>query len=238
MASRPSAARPSERLAAALTNVIALRRRLRADPRQVERWMALKQWQSERLRQTYPDLFGQARYQAAGDFFLTELYGARDFEQRDHEALRVVSKLARMLPERALETIALAVELDGLSEELDAAVAACIEMPIDEDRYAQAYQAVGTLASRQRQIEMVDQIGTSLERLARLPLLSTMIHMMRGPAEAMGFGHLHRFLQSGFDAFKTMGPAQDFLRTVRMRETALMHRLFDRVPAPFAGFVD
>jgi hypothetical protein len=49
---------------------------------------------------------------------------------------------------------------------------------------------------------------------------------MRAPAEAAGFGHLHRFLQNGFDAFKGMGPAGEFLGTIRSRETALMLALF------------
>jgi hypothetical protein len=53
-----------------------------------------------------------------------------------------------------------------------------------------------------------------------------MLHMMRGPATAAGFGHLHNFLQNGFDAFVAMGPAAAFLDTVRGRETVLMRALF------------
>jgi hypothetical protein len=66
-----------------------------------------------------------------------------------------------------------------------------------------------------------------LEKLARIPLLSGMLHMMRAPAEAAGFGHLHHFLQSGFDAFRAMGPAGEFLATIGSRETVLMQALFD-----------
>lgn len=226
---------PKQRLADALHRVIGLRRAIRDDAALAARWLALKRWQSDRLRATYPDLFAQPRYRAAGEFFLTELYGAKDFEQRDQEALRVVPKLARMLPERAVETMALAVELDELSEALDGRVAARVTLPIDEAGYAQAYRLAGTPAERVRQIEMVDQIGRSLERLARLPLLAGMIHVMRAPAEAAGFGHLHRFLQSGFDAFKAMGPAGEFLDTIRRRETVLMQRLFAGEASPFSG---
>jgi hypothetical protein len=59
-----------------------------------------------------------------------------------------------------------------------------------------------------------------------VPLLAGMLHMMRIPAEATGYGHLHHFLQSGFDAFKAMGSAGAFLDAVRARETRLMQRLF------------
>jgi len=217
---------PKERLASGLARVIELRRTLHTDAAVNERWLAVKRWQAQRLARTYPDLLASARYRPACEFFLEELYGAKDFEARDNEALRVVPKLARMLPERAVETMALAVELDETSESLDARVAQAIRLPIDAAGYARAYRDTGTLAERQLQIDTVDRIGTTLEKLARIPLLSGMLHVMRAPAEAAGFGHLHHFLQSGFDAFQGMGAAGEFLRTIRARETALMNALF------------
>jgi hypothetical protein len=221
------------RLSAALTRVITLRTQFDNRPDLAVPWKAVKRWQSHRLRRTYPDLFAQPRYRIAGEFFLNEIYGDKDFGQRDREALRVVPKLARMLPERAVETLLLAVELDEMSEQLDARVASHITLPVDDARYAAAYVAAGTPAERRDQIEHVEKIGRALEKLARLPLLSGMLHLMRGPAEAAGLSHLHFFLQRGFDAFKAMGPASEFLDTIRSRETVLMERLFGGDPAPF-----
>jgi hypothetical protein len=217
---------PKERLSAGLARVIEMRRTLHAEPAVNERWLAIKQWQAARLARTYPDLLASARYRPACQFFLDELYGAKDFEARDSEALRVVPKLARMLPERAVETMALAVELDETSESLDARLAKAIRLPVDADGYARAYRETGTLAEREHQIDTVERIGRTLEKLARIPLISGMLHMMSAPAEAAGFGHLHNFLQNGFDAFHAMGPAGDFLGTIRSRETALMQALF------------
>jgi len=217
---------PKERLATGLARVIELRRALQADAPVAERWLAVKHWQARRLQHTYPDLLASSRYRPACQFFLDELYGAKDFESRDREALRVVPKLARMLPERAVETMALAVELDETSESLDARLARAISLPVDVEGYARAYRETGTLPERRMQIETVERTGQTLEKLARIPLLSGMLHMMRAPAEAAGFGHLHRFLQNGFDAFKSMGPAGEFLRIISSRETALMHALF------------
>ncbi len=217
---------PKERLASGLLRVIEMRRALHADPAVNERWLAVKHWQADRLARTYPDLLASARYRPACRFFLEELYGAKDFEARDSEALRVVPRLARMLPERAVETMALAVELDETSESLDARLAEAVGLPVDAEGYARAYRETGTLAERQLQIETVDRIGRTLEKLARIPLLSGMLHVMRAPAEAAGFGHLHRFLQDGFDAFRAMGPAGEFLGIVRSRESALMRALF------------
>jgi hypothetical protein len=221
------AASSAQQLHAALRRVIELRRQLDADSRLRDTWRAVKRWQAERLRRTYADLLAQPRLRPACEFFLAELYGAKDFSQRDQEALRVVPMLARMLPERAVTTMLLAVELDELSERLDERVARNVKGVVDDATYAAAYRAAGTRGEREHQIDTIDRIGRSLERLARIPFLAPMLHMMRGPAEVAGLGQLHRFLQSGFDAFVAMGAAGDFLDTVRARETLLMQQLFD-----------
>ena len=214
-----------ERLAAALTRVITLRRELRSDPELVDRVKAVKRYQSERLRRTYADLLKTPRYRAAAQFFLEDLYGEKDFDQRDREALRVVPKLARLLPEKAVETMAMAVELDELSETLDVRVAENVALPLDDARYARAYRRAGTRGERARQIAMIDTIGHALDRLARMPLLSGMLHVMRAPAEAAGLQHLHQFLTRGFDSFRSMRGASEFLDIVHERETALMQEL-------------
>lgn len=215
-----------DRLAAALTRVIELRRQIVEDTELVARWQAVKRYQAQRLSETYADLLVSPRYRAAAEFFLDELYGEKDFEQRDREALRVAPKMARLLPERAVETMTLAVELDELSEILDARVAGYVQsLPIDADAYARAYRAAGTRAERERQLEMVMRIGRALDKLARMPLLAGMLHVMRGPAEAAGLQHLHHFLVRGFDAFRAMQGAGDFLGTIQKRETALMQKL-------------
>jgi hypothetical protein len=215
------------RLADALARVIELRRGLGADPELAARWQAVKRFQAERLRGTYADLLAAPRYRPAAEFFLDDLYGEKDFEQRDREALRIVPKLARVLPQRAVETLALAVELDELSEILDARVAGFVRLPLTEAEYARGYVAAGTPAERQRQIDMVDRIGRALDRLARVPLISGLLHIMRGPAEAAGLSHLHRFLVRGFDSFRAMNGAADFLDTVRSRELALMRAMLE-----------
>jgi len=221
------------RLTLALDAVMTLRGQLAADPQLSRRWRAVKQFQADRLRATYPDLLASDRYREPCEFFLEELYGARDFERRDAEAQRVVPKLAKMLPTRALETLLLAVQLDEMSERFDSEMARRIVLPVTASNYADAYPTVASEAERERQIEVVDEIGKALDKLARFPMLSTMLHMMKGPSEMWGLSHLHHFLQRGFDAFAGMGGAREFLTTIRRRESAVNHRLFARDPDPF-----
>jgi len=221
------------KLADALGRVIALRAELAADSQHKKRWMALKQWQIQRLRSTYDDLLATPRYKEAAEFFLEELYGAKDVDQRDTEAQKVAPKLATLLPARAINALLLAVQLEEIAERFDIEMSRDIELPITAENYAEAYRATGTEAERVRQIELADRIGKALEKLAKVPMLSTMLHMMKAPAAMWGLSHLHRFLQRGFDAFVGMRGATEFLEKTNRRELAINKRLFASDPDPF-----
>jgi hypothetical protein len=221
------------KLADALGRVIALRAELETDAQHKKRWLAVKQWQIERMRATYADLLATDRYHEAAKFFFEELYGATDVDQRDSEAQKVAPKLAAMLPARAVDALLLAVQLEEMAEQFDIEMARKIELPITAKNYAEAYRATGTEAERVRQIELADRIGKALEKLAKVPMLSTMLHMMKAPAAMWGLSHLHRFLQRGFDAFVGMRGAREFLQTTIQRELAINERLFAGDPDPF-----
>ena len=187
----------------------------------------LREWQSLRLARTHRDLLNSPRYGPAARFFLDDLYGPKDFSRRDDEVERIVPLMTRLLPPSALRTIAMAVGLDALSEELDSAMIAALRAAgsmrqIDDQAYASAYRACNNRPQREAQIGLVGQIGGTLAGLTRMPLLTGLLRMMRGPAHVAGLAELHEFLERGFSAFKHMGGADEFLRTVRDRETALM----------------
>lgn len=191
----------------------------------------LRAWQALRLAQTHRDLLDSPRYGPAARFFLDDLYGPKDFSRRDDEVERIVPVMTRLLPASALRTIAMAVGLDALSEELDSAMLAALRaagrmQQIDAAAYASAYRACGNRPLREAQIDLIGEIGAALAGLTRLPLLSGMLRAMRGPAHLAGLAELHDFLERGFAAFKHMGSADEFLGTLREREVGLMMRLF------------
>ncbi|MGH6623027.1 MAG: FFLEELY motif protein [Burkholderiaceae bacterium] len=228
-----ASARVEQEFGETLERVIRLRAELRANPDLGPRWLAVKAWQSRRFEATYADLLASERYGGPCRFFLEELYGVKDFERRDTEVKRVLPKLARMLPLRALETLLLAFQLDEMSERFDADMARIVAVPIGATGYAVAYPKVASMEDRQRQIDTVERIGQALDRLARVPMLSSLLTVMKGPAEAWGFGQLHHFLQHGFNAFAAMRGADEFLATIRRRESIINQRLFARDPDPF-----
>ena len=201
--------------------------------------MALRRWQSERLARTYPDLLAHPRHRGPALFFFEELYGPKDLSGRDRDVQRILPTMTRLLPAAALSTIADAMELDALSEQLDSALLAALKAQggdttaLTEESYARAYRACANRPERERQIAFVQTIGGELEALTRVPLLEGTIRLMAAPARAAGLSALHNFLAVGFSTFKKMGKAADFLATITRRETLLMERLFDGHPAPF-----
>ena len=187
----------------------------------------LKRWQSARLEETYADLAAEPRYREATSFFLDDLYGPKDFSGRDQAMLRIVPVMRRLLPATAVETAALAIELEALSEDLDHRLAAALpEGPIDAESYAQAYRASSTRAERERQVELIVAVGTRLDALVRKPFVFSMLKLMRQPSRVAGLSDLQDFLERGFESFREMGGAKPFLATVRERETALLRSLF------------
>lgn len=221
------------KLADALGRVIALRAELENDAPLKKRWLAVKQWQIDRMRRTYADLLAVDRYKDAAEFFLEELYGPTDVDKRDSEAQRVAPKLTRMLPARAVDALVLAVQLEEMSERLDIEMARKVKLPLTTSNYVDAYRATASEAERVNQIELAEKIGKALEKLAKVPMLSTMLHMMKAPAAMWGLSHLHRFLERGFDSFVAMRGAQEFLQTTNRRELVINERLFAGDADPF-----
>jgi hypothetical protein len=196
-----------------------------------ERLAELKGWQSRRLEATYADVAAQPRFRAATSFFLDDLYGPKDFSERDQEMMRIVPMMTRVLPASAVETAALAIELEALSEDLDQRLAQALPGgPIDEAGYAHAYRTSSTRAERERQIELIDAVGHRLDALVKKPFVFSTLKLMRQPARVAGLSDLQNFLERGFSSFREMKGADSFLALVRERETALLNRLFSGAP--------
>jgi hypothetical protein len=164
----------------------------------------------------------------AARFFLDDIYGPRDFSDRDAQFARVVPALVRLFPRDTVHAIVNLVELHALSERLDSAMGrALVGMTVDRVAYGQAWRAVGEVDSRERQISLLIAVGAALDQLTRKRLLRQSLHIMRGPALAAGLGQLQQFLEHGFDTFKAMAGASDFLATVGERERRLASALFE-----------
>jgi hypothetical protein len=196
----------------------------------------LQQFQRERLAATYADLAEQPRYAAACRFFLDELYGGRDAQERDRQVEGALPIMERTLPTRMREALADAFRLQALSLAGDIALAEGMA-PGDQEEltpavYASLYPRVPRQA-REEQIDLIYRLAMELDRGVQLPLVLGLVVAMRGPARAAGFQALQQFLERGLRAFRSMRGAETFAATIRDRERCIMERLYAGDPDPF-----
>ena len=197
-----------------------------ATPPIADRLQSVRAWQALRLARTYADLRRDPLAEDALDFFLSDLYGPRDFGRRDREVARAWRLLSRALPVRMLQVLAMAIELDVLSTELDLEMARRVPAgPLTAKAYAQAYRAVARPDARKRQIALTVAIGTALVRATASPLVGVALRAAHGPAHVAGFGALQDFLERGCGAFRKLPHPTRLLAAIEARESQLMQIL-------------
>jgi hypothetical protein len=139
----------------------------------------------------------------------------------------VAPAIVRVFPEEVAETVAVLADLHALSETLDTATAMELpEGPVAPLDYIAAWQRVDRAPERERQIALTLRIAERLDRITRMPMLRNALRLMRTPARAAGLSELQRSLETGFDVFKAMKGADEFIALVDSREHALAAALF------------
>lgn len=193
---------------------------------------AVKAYQHARFGLSYADLMAQPRYARAAEFFLSDLYGPADFTDRDVQFARIVPALVRLFPGHIVATVAELSSLHAISEKLDSAMARVrlagtgAGGALRGSEYGSLWRAVGDAPARERQIALMVSVGRALDGYTRSMLIRQSLRLMRGPAAAAGLGALQSFLERGFDTFRDMRGADQFLGTIASRERVLAADLF------------
>lgn len=249
----PSAAFQGRRLdrralGAALTRRLEWHRALHdpeQEPRNGARWLhELRRWQAARLAASFEGFMGDPRRRPAAEFFLTDLYGDRDFSRRDADIARVAPMMLRLMPQSLVETLVDAIELGALSHAFDLRMAETLgrlaprRKTLDDALYGEAYRAVGLPRLRAHQIDLIVVAGVGLGHALRTRGVATLLTMLRGPARAAGFGELQSFLERGFGAYGKLDDVDDFLADIERSERETSRRLFAGDPQPFAPLPD
>jgi hypothetical protein len=200
----------------------------------------LRTWQTNRLSRTYDDFLRIHRFRPAAIFFLSDIYAPVDFTQRNVDLERFYDGLRKALPERALIVLADGIKLHEMTDRLDKALADAlvnelgVTETITEAQYAEGYRICDNYEERLLQIRMIDTIGRGVDHMVRLPFVGLALKLAHAPAHLAGWQDLQGFLERGFNAFKHMKGADEFLGTVQHRETQILDRIFADEPEPFA----
>lgn len=200
---------------------------------------ALRRWQSARLRAGFQDFLADPSMRPAAEFFLTDLYGDKDFSARDRDAARLLPAMSRFLPDTLLRAAADAIELAVLSHAFDLRMAEALlqrqdpRAAISVEDYARAYRGTGHPRLRQHQIELILKVGHALDAAVKKHGVAKLLRASRLPAQLAGLSELQKFLERGFTAFAGLGGAERFLARIAEREASVARRLFAGDPSPF-----
>ena len=218
-----------------LAQVTAERAERAADSGLAQRVLAIKRYQQRRFEVMYADMLKHPRYAGAARYFLDDLYGSTDFTLRDAQFARTVPGLVRLFPAEVVATVEALTALHALSERFDTAMARQIDTEaVDACTYVQAWQRCDHAEDRERQIVLMLRVGDALDAFTRSPLSRHSLRMMRMPARAAGMAALQSFLETGFETFRAMGGAAEFLALIGKRERQLARDLFSIDPAQAA----
>ena len=187
----------------------------------------LQSWQTKRLLVTHHDLWNSKRFKPAMQFFIDEIYGPRDFSQRDIELARVLPNMAKVLPNKGLKSLQAALRLNCLSLELDIALVHELDnKEINRSNYFTCYRQSSNQSKREEQIQLLKDLGLDLAKVVKITGISAILMLSRKPAKVAGVESLHAFLEKGFKSFKKLGEVHDFIDPIINRERELMHLLF------------
>jgi hypothetical protein len=187
----------------------------------------LQTWQTDRLLTTHDDLWNSKRFKPVMQFFVDELYGPKDFSQRDIELQLAVPKMARIIPNKGLKSLNTALRLNCLSLELDIALVQRLGSDtINRSSYFDCYRQSSNQPQREEQIQLLENLSLDLPKVVKVPGISVILILSRKPAKIAGIESLQTFLEKGFNSFKKIGNVHDFIDPVISREREMMRALF------------
>lgn len=190
----------------------------------------LQRLQSQRLRRDHADLAAEPQYHRIAEFFFEEIYGPRDFSDRDEQARRL-HHFVGLAPGVVIRDVEQVLDLLDITNQLDEQVVARLAetgapADFDEALYEQAYREVDAYEARRRQLALVRDALYNVYKLARRPLMDVVLHRTQGLAQAMGMADIHRFLLVGYESIKPVRDIHRFVETICVREESRLDRIY------------
>ncbi len=208
------------------------------DSQMFESYDRFTRWQLDYMLPFFSDLLEPEGYEGAVDFIVSDLAGV-GISDRDRDIERATPVIVRSLPGHALETAAAAVELNARVLEINLAI--CREMLVDgklpaviaENDYLAACREVSSYDECMGLVHLAVELGETLKKLTRVPLIGGLLRTMRKPAHAAGFGALQEFLETGFVTFRRISDIDRFLELLQQRMSQVFEYIYrsETVPA-------
>ncbi len=229
---------------AALDDLLALYYQLNyhQNPAIFQRLQDVQAWQKQRMQRTHAKTFAEKQNILMSEYFLNRLYGGPDFDALAGQIARLmkyVHKAEKLIPENAIKTGTSGVALAILAVRLDEQVAMQLlkdyhpNEALTDEMMRLTYLKLDQGQQRLEQLDLLDQLGKSLDKYMRSFVVYTAFKMCKGTANKYHFQIMYEFMQDGFLAMKPLKSAEKFVQDFTAVERQIIHKVHAGDLAPF-----
>lgn len=229
---------------AALDDLLALYYQLNyhQNPAIFQRLQDVQAWQKQRMQRTHAKKFAEKQNILMSEYFLNRLYGGPDFDALAGQIARLmkyVHKAEKLIPENAIKTGTSGVALAILAVRLDEQVAMQLlqdyhpNEALTDEMMRLTYLKLDQGQQRLEQLDLLDQLGKSLDKYMRSFVVYTAFKMCKGTANKYHFQIMYEFMQDGFLAMKPLKSAEKFVQDFTAVERQIIHKVHAGELAPF-----
>lgn len=229
---------------AALDDLLALYYQLNyhQNPAIFQRLQDVQAWQKQRMQRTHAKTFAEKQNILMSEYFLNRLYGGPDFDALAGQIARLmkyVHKAEKLIPENAIKTGTSGVALAILAVRLDEQVAKQLlkdyhpNEALTDEMMRLTYLKLDQGQQRLEQLDLLDQLGKSLDKYMRSFVVYTAFKMCKGTANKYHFQIMYEFMQDGFLAMKPLKSAEKFVQDFTAVERQIIHKVHAGDLAPF-----
>ncbi|TCM70933.1 hypothetical protein EC844_101207 [Acinetobacter calcoaceticus] len=188
-------------------------------------------WLKERIKDTHHDLFNQPEHQLMAKYFINRLYGGEEFDDlavQIERLLKYAHKAEKFFPDTAIQTGLKSVGLAVLAMQLDEQIAVQLlkdypaEQVIDDEMMRLTLIKLDQEQARQQQLQLLDELGISLDKYMRSFMMHTAFKMCKGMAIKHRFELMYDFIGEGFIAMKPMKSAAKFIHRFCVQEQQIV----------------
>ncbi|WP_061249665.1 FFLEELY motif protein [Leptospira alstonii] len=189
--------------------------------------------QVERFRVFYANYFHLEETIPMVEYFFEKIYNLEGRELWLHLAMDTYQKVKGMMKETSRENIEYLIELNNLTEELDAIFAKHLVdsgwdgKRLSREEYDLYYGQMGYYKERMRQLEIVLQNLKVFYELAHKPISAFLIKPARFMASLLGVSALFKSVEEGYNATLSVSSSifNSFYEEVKKKETEYIHSL-------------
>ncbi len=212
------------------------------NPEIYQRLQDVQAWQKQRMQRTHLKAFAEKQNVLMAEYFLNRLYGGPDFDALAQQIARLTKyahKAEKLIPDNAIKTGTAGVSLAILAVQLDEQVAIQLLAdyhpyePLTDEMMRLTYLKLEQTQGRLKQLDLLDQLGKSLDKYMRSFVVYAAFKMCKGAANKYNFNVMYDFMQDGFLAMKPLKSAEKFVKDFTAVERQIIEKVHTGDLQPF-----